>query len=186
MTFSKLQSYKKENLKKCTTFEEQKCRRYIRGNVYFGIIVFSCLSSTKPCLRFLLICFYWEIKGFYQSSIGNEVDFTDMMDVSPNILAKNKNFKKLRHYFVDKRAMITTALTSSCHQKTLPSQHAIFREYSLRVPSVSQCLLSVPPVSQCLLSIPPVSQCLLSVPPVSQCLLSVLPVSQCLGHQGNI
>ena len=78
-----------ENLKKCTTFEEQKGTRYIRGNVYFGIIVFSCLSSTKPCLRFLLICFDREIKGFYQSSLGNEVDFTDIMNISPNILAKN-------------------------------------------------------------------------------------------------
>ena len=35
-------------------FEEQKGTRYIRGNVYFGIIVFSCLSSTKACLRFPL------------------------------------------------------------------------------------------------------------------------------------
>ena len=86
---------------------------------FFGIIVFSCLSSTKPCLRFLLICFDREIKGFYQSSFGNEVDFTDIMNVSPNILAKNQNFKKLRQAFVDKRAMITTALTSFCHRKTL-------------------------------------------------------------------
>ena len=79
----------KGNLKKCTSFEEQKGTRYIQGNVYFGIIVFSCLSSTKPCLRFLLICFAREIKGFYQSSLGNEVDFRDIMNVSPNILAKN-------------------------------------------------------------------------------------------------
>ena len=89
LTFSKLQFYREENLKKCTTFEEQKGTRYIRGNVYFGIIVFSCLSSTKPCLRFLLNCFVREIKGFYQSSLGNEVDFRDIMNVSLNILAKN-------------------------------------------------------------------------------------------------
>ena len=119
LTFSKLQFYREENLKKCTTFEEQKGTRYIRGNVYFGIIVFSCLSSTTLCLRFLLICFDREIKGFYQSSSGNEVDFTDIMNVSPNILAKNQNFKKLRQAFVDKRVMITTALTSFCHRKTL-------------------------------------------------------------------
>ena len=79
----------KENLKKCRSFEEQKGTRYIRENVYFGIIIFSCLSSTKPCLRFLLNCFVREIKGFYQSSLGNEVDFRDIMNVSPNILAKN-------------------------------------------------------------------------------------------------
>ena len=78
-----------EILKTCTTFEEQKGTKYIPGNVYFGIITFSCLSSTKPCLRFLLICFDLEIKGFYQSSLGNEVGFMDIMNVSPNILAKN-------------------------------------------------------------------------------------------------
>ena len=40
------------------------------------------------------------------------------MHVSPNILTKNLNFKKLRHTFVDETAMITT-LVSSCHWKTL-------------------------------------------------------------------
>ena len=60
----------------------------ISEKVYFGII-FSCLSSTKLCFRFLLNFFVQEIKGFYQSSIGNEVYFRDIMNVSPNILAKN-------------------------------------------------------------------------------------------------
>ena len=110
---------RKENLKKCTTFEEQKGTRYVRENFYFHIIIFSCLSSTKLCRRFLLNCFVREIKGFYQSSLGNEVDFRDIMNVSPNILAKNQNFKKLRHGFVDERVLITTTLISSCHWKTL-------------------------------------------------------------------
>ena len=92
---------------------------YIREKLYFGIIIFSCLSSTKPCFRFILNCFVREIKGFYQSSIGNEVDFRGIRNVSPNILAKNKNFKKLRHDFVDEKALITTTLISFCHQKTL-------------------------------------------------------------------
>ena len=78
-----------------------------------------CLSSTKWCLRLLLICFAREIKSFYQSSVGNEVYFRDIMNVSPNILAKNQKLKKLRHFFVDERAMITTTLISSCHCKTL-------------------------------------------------------------------
>ena len=39
--------------------------------------------------RFVLICFAWEIKGFYQSSFRIEVDFRDIMNASPNILAKN-------------------------------------------------------------------------------------------------
>ena len=41
------------------------------------------------------------------------------MNVSPNILAKRKNFKKLRYVFVDERAMITTTLISFSHWKTL-------------------------------------------------------------------
>ena len=41
------------------------------------------------------------------------------MNVSPNILAKNLNFKKLRHGFVDERAMITLTKVSSCHWKVL-------------------------------------------------------------------
>ena len=60
----KLQFYQKESLKKCTTLEEQKGAMCIGRNVCFGIIVFSCLSSTKSCLTFLLICFDREIKGF--------------------------------------------------------------------------------------------------------------------------
>ena len=69
--------------------ETQIGTRYIRGNVHFGIILFSCLLSTKLCLRYFLDCFVWEIKGFYQSSLLNEVDFKDIMNVSLNMLAKN-------------------------------------------------------------------------------------------------
>ena len=98
-----------------------KNKKVYSGKDYFDIIVFSWLSSIKACLRFLLICFVQEIKGFYQSSLGNEVDFRDIMNVSPNILAKNWNFKKLRHGLVDERALITTTLISSCHWKTLVS-----------------------------------------------------------------
>ena len=38
------------------------------------------------------------------------------MNVSPN-MAKNYNFKKRRHGFVDEAAVITTTLMSSCHWK---------------------------------------------------------------------
>ena len=62
-------------MRRCTSSEEQKGTSYNRGNVYFGLIIFSCFSSAKLCLGFLLICFALEIKGFYQSSLGNEVDF---------------------------------------------------------------------------------------------------------------
>ena len=46
------------------------------------------------------------------------VHFTNILNVSTNILAKNKNFQKLRHDFVDERAIIATTI-SSCHWKTL-------------------------------------------------------------------
>ena len=108
-------------MKKCTGFEEQKGTRYIREYLYVSIIIFSCLSSTKLCLRFLLCCFVGEIKGFYQSSLGNEIDLRDIINFSPNILAKNENLKKLREAFVDESALITTTLISSCHWKTLVS-----------------------------------------------------------------
>ena len=60
--------------------------------VYLGKRLFwhYCLQlCTNPCLRFLLTFFAGDIKGFYQSSLGNEVDFTDIMSVSLNILTKN-------------------------------------------------------------------------------------------------
>ena len=41
LTFSKLRFSRKEDLKKCTSFEEQKDTRYIRGNVYFGITILA-------------------------------------------------------------------------------------------------------------------------------------------------
>ena len=71
-------------------------------------MVFSRLSSTKPCLRFLLIFFVREITSFSRSFLANEVDFTDIMKVSSKILAKNQDFKKLRHDVVGERALITT------------------------------------------------------------------------------
>ena len=58
----------------------------------FGIALLSSaiFRLRKLCLRFLLLIgLDWEIKGFYQSSVGNEVDFTDIMNASPNILTKN-------------------------------------------------------------------------------------------------
>ena len=73
----------------------------------------------KTVLRFLLNWFVREIKEFYQSSLRNEVDFRDIMNVSPNILAKNQNFKKLRLCSVDESVLITTALISPSHCKTL-------------------------------------------------------------------
>ena len=63
--------------------------------------------------------FFWEIKGFYQGSFGNEVDFKDIINVSLNIFAKNQNLEKLRHDFVDERAMIKATVMFSVTGKHL-------------------------------------------------------------------
>ena len=77
----------------------------------------ALLSSAVFCLQksvsdFIFDLFCSDIKGFYQSSLGNEIDFRDIMNIFPNILAKNYNFEKLRHGFVDERAMIRAALST--------------------------------------------------------------------------
>ena len=99
---------------------------FIWGFIYFPLrktdILKTCRKSKflgKKIWRNALALKSKEIKGFYQSCLGNQVDFRDIMKVSPNILAKNQNFKKLRHGFVDVRALITTTLISSCHWKTV-------------------------------------------------------------------
>ena len=90
LTFSKLSFSRKENLKKVTNFENQKGTRYIRQNVYIDIIVFSCYSSTKLFFRFLLNCFVREInKKLPENFQQKGWVFTDIMNVSLNILAKN-------------------------------------------------------------------------------------------------
>ena len=76
---------KKMHWKETTSFEEQKDKRLIQGNIYFGIIVFGRLSFKKPCLRFPSICFVQEIKGFYWFHWQNE----------------SEHFKKFRHAFVN-------------------------------------------------------------------------------------
>ena len=102
---------RKEKFKKCTSFERQKGTRYIRGNVYVGIIFLSCVSSTKSCLRFSLDCFAREKKGFYNSCLGDEVDFRDTINVSLKCYPRIK-ISKIWQSFEDERAMITTAFLS--------------------------------------------------------------------------
>ena len=78
----------------------------------------SAVFGLQNHVSNFLICFAGEVKGFYQISTKNEIDFTDVMYISLNISAQDENFKKLRH-FVDKRAVITTTLICSYHWKTL-------------------------------------------------------------------
>ena len=49
LTFSKLRFSQKENLKKCTNFEEQKGTRYIRGT-YVLALSFSAFFRLQNCV----------------------------------------------------------------------------------------------------------------------------------------
>ena len=41
-------------------------KKYFCGNIYFDIITISSLYFIKPCLGFYLVCFAWEIEGFFR------------------------------------------------------------------------------------------------------------------------
>ena len=61
----------------------------------------------------------------FWSFLGNEFDFRNIMNVFPNTLAKNENFKKLRHVFVDDNDDINIFLSlknpcTFCSQKKRP------------------------------------------------------------------
>ena len=92
-------------------------------DIFRKTFILGLLSSVvfrlQNCISDFFKLFYYEIKGFYQSSLGNETDYRDIMNVFPNILAKNLNLKKVRHSFVDERTLIKTTLASSRHWKTL-------------------------------------------------------------------
>ena len=91
----------------------------IFGETFILTLLSSAVFRLQNLVSDYLICFSREIKGFYQSSLVSEVDFRDIMNVSPNILVKNINLKKLRQGFVDERALITAIVITSYHWKTL-------------------------------------------------------------------
>ena len=91
-------------------------------------------SSPRPYLHLTLHFFHKSLlevnsnpeilSGFLSTRVGgltncSLLDFRDIMNISPDILSKNKSLKKLRHDFVDERALIITTLISSCHWETL-------------------------------------------------------------------
>ena len=75
----------------------------ILGETFILALLSSAVFRLQNCVSdFFLICSAREIKSFYQSSLENEVDFRDIMNVSPNILAnsklsQNRTEKKLCH-----------------------------------------------------------------------------------------
>ena len=88
LTFSKLRFSRKDILKKCTNFKSKKIQGILGERLYWHYRL-QLSFVYKPCLRFVLNRFVRETKGFYQGSFRNEVDFSDLMNVFLNILAKN-------------------------------------------------------------------------------------------------
>ena len=82
----------------CTSFKEEKDTRYIRGNVYFGIIVFSCLSSTETCLRFSLTCLARE-KSLLSKFLRKWSSFQGHNESFPKYLGWKLKFKKTEARF---------------------------------------------------------------------------------------
>ena len=97
----------------------KRCKAY-SGKLLFWHYYLQLSFTHNQHLSFLLNSFAREIKEFYQGPLGNEVDFTGH-NLSPNVLVKNQNLKKLKQGFVDEEALITTTLISSCHWKTVES-----------------------------------------------------------------
>ena len=105
--------FSKKKLIKCTSFEEQKGTRHIRGKAFFGIIVFSRLSLISFNLFFsgdkrLLSEFLREWGWFH----GHNERF-------PKYLGYKLKFQKSETPFADERATITRTWTFSCHWKIL-------------------------------------------------------------------
>ena len=78
LTFSKLVgkvNFLERTFEEMHNFEKQKSTCIFGGNMFLALF-----SSTV---------FRPDIKGFYQGYLGNEVDYRDLMNVSPNILTKN-------------------------------------------------------------------------------------------------
>ena len=59
-TCRKIKFLGKKIRRNALALKRKKVQGIFRKNVYFGIIIFSCLLSTKPCLRFILNCFVRE------------------------------------------------------------------------------------------------------------------------------
>ena len=111
-TCQKSKSLRKKIWKNAPVWRAKRYKVYSGKHLFWHYYLqLSFVYKTMSQISFKLFC-----SGF----LGNEVDFRDIKNISPNILAKNKNFKKLRHSFVGERALIITmTLICPCHWKTL-------------------------------------------------------------------
>ena len=64
--------------------------RGIFGETFtLALLSSAVFRQQKRVADFFKFVLFWRKKGFYQGSLGDEVDFRDIMNVSANILAKN-------------------------------------------------------------------------------------------------
>ena len=116
LTFSKLAKNVNFSERK---FEEmrylwraKRYKVYSGSNIWHYYLQLSFVYKTVSSISFKLFCL--GDKRFL-SEFLIKVDFRDIMNVSPNILAENLNLQKLTHGFADEKSLITTTLISSCH-----------------------------------------------------------------------
>ena len=106
-----------KKMKKCASFKEQKI--VYKVNSWKCLFWYYCQQLPfvyKAILIFLVICFHQETRGFYQSSVRNDVNFRDMF--SKISWLKIKISKNWDLYIVEKRALATRTVISSCHWKS--------------------------------------------------------------------
>ena len=71
------------------TFKGKKVQGIFGGTFILALLSSAIFRLQNHVSDLFWSCFAQDIKGFYQSSLGNEVDFGDIMKVSPNIFAIN-------------------------------------------------------------------------------------------------
>ena len=69
--------------------KSKKVQGIFGKNFILALLSSAVFHLQNSVSDFFLKCFVRVIKGFYRSFLGNEADFRDIMNISPNILAKN-------------------------------------------------------------------------------------------------
>ena len=70
-------------MKFAVTLKNKNVQDIFRETFIFALVPSAALSLQNSVSDFFLICFAREIKGFYQSSLGNEDDFSGHNECFP-------------------------------------------------------------------------------------------------------
>ena len=88
-TCRKSKFLRKENWRNALALKKKKAQGKF-GKTFMLRLLSKLFFVQKTCLIFLLNYFVSKIKGFYQSSLGNEIEFREIMNVSQISWLKNK------------------------------------------------------------------------------------------------